>query len=122
MLHFYASGGTDSLSSTDGPAGAGAGLAPMAAVNPAMRLSRSDIVSCKEAAVRTVRVPAQVIQLVTDLRTYLQEKVEPPVYVSDRRLVKSIQLLQVSATTGGRHHSHACSGHGSLVGSRRLRV
>ncbi len=26
-----------------------------------------------------------------------QEKIEPPVYVSDRRLVKSIQLLQVRA-------------------------
>jgi len=46
-------------------------------------------------ALASVRVPATVIQLITDLRTYLQEKVEPPVYISDRRLVKSIQLLQV---------------------------
>lgn len=28
-------------------------------------------------------------------RTYLQEKIEPPVYVSDRRLVKAIALMQV---------------------------
>lgn len=40
--------------------------------------------------------------MITDLRTYLQEKVEPPVYVSDRRLVKAIQLLQVAAYCNGR--------------------
>lgn len=44
-----------------------------------------------------MRVPPSVIQMITDLRTYLQEKIEPPVYVSDRRLVKAIQLLQVGA-------------------------
>lgn len=32
----------------------------------------------------------------------LQEKIEPPVYVSDRRLVKAIQLLQVAAYCNGR--------------------
>ena len=32
----------------------------------------------------------------------MQEKIEPPVYVSDRRLVKSIQLRQVSAFCNGR--------------------
>jgi MoxR-like ATPase len=31
-----------------------------------------------------------------------QEKIEPPVYVSDRRLVKAIQLLQVAAYCNGR--------------------
>ena len=31
-----------------------------------------------------------------------QEKIEPPVYVSDRRLVKAIQLLQVAAFCNGR--------------------
>ena len=40
--------------------------------------------------------------MITDLRSFLQEKIEPPVYVSDRRLVKSIQLLQVSAYCNGR--------------------
>eukprot|EP00798_Chlamydomonas_sp_ICE-L_P023710 gene23710-9251_t len=49
------------------------------------------------------QVPPSVIQLVTDLRTYLQEKIEPPIYVSDRRLVKSVQLLQVAAYCNGRN-------------------
>ena len=58
-------------------------------------LSRQEIQKTKDAALRTVRVPPAVIQMVTDLRTFLQEKIEPPMYVSDRRLVKSLQLLQV---------------------------
>jgi MoxR-like ATPase len=33
----------------------------------------------------------------------LQDKCEPPVYVSDRRLVKSISLLRVAAYTNGRN-------------------
>lgn len=43
-----------------------------------------------------MRVPQHVIQLLADLRSYLQEKIEPPVYVSDRRLVKAVALMQVS--------------------------
>ena len=34
--------------------------------------------------------------------TRLQEKCEPPVYVSDRRLVKAVALMQVAAYTDGR--------------------
>ena len=49
---------------------------------------------------RKVKVPSEVIDLLADLRTYLQEKCEPPVYVSDRRLVKALNLLQVSAPSG----------------------
>ncbi len=64
-----------------------------------LQLTRDDIKQCKEEALRTVKVPSSVIQMVTDLRTYLQEKIEPPVYVSDRRLVKSVQLLQVRYDT-----------------------
>jgi MoxR-like ATPase len=43
-----------------------------------------------------------VVDLIVDLRAYLQDKCEPPVYVSDRRLVKSIALLRVAAYTNGR--------------------
>lgn len=39
--------------------------------------------------------------LVPLLRTYLQEKIEPPVYVSDRRLVKAIALMQVRISYSG---------------------
>eukprot|EP00798_Chlamydomonas_sp_ICE-L_P025190 gene25190-10826_t len=67
-----------------------------------MKLTRDDIRQCKSEALRSVKVPPSVIQLVTDLRTYLQEKCEPSVYVSDRRLVKSVQMLQIAAYCNGR--------------------
>jgi hypothetical protein len=51
--------------------------------------------TCREGAVSNVRVPVDVINLLAELRTHLQEKCEPPVYVSDRRLVKSVALMQV---------------------------
>jgi len=44
-----------------------------------------------------VRVPKSVIAMIADLRSHLQENLEPPVYVSDRRLVKAIAMLQASA-------------------------
>ena len=43
-----------------------------------------------------MRVPKSVIAMIADLRSHLQENLEPPVYVSDRRLVKAIAMLQVS--------------------------
>jgi MoxR-like ATPase len=49
-----------------------------------------------------VSVGRDVTQLLADLRQYLQEKCEPPVYVSDRRLVKAVGLMQVAAYTSGR--------------------
>lgn len=42
-----------------------------------------------------MKVPESIILLMGDLRTYLQEKCEPPIYVSDRRLVKAVALMQV---------------------------
>lgn len=40
-------------------------------------------------------MPDEVLGLLADLRDLLQNKMEPPVYVSDRRLVKAIALLKV---------------------------
>jgi MoxR-like ATPase len=54
-----------------------------------------DFQQTRTAALSAVRVPQHVIQLLADLRSYLQEKIEPPVYVSDRRLVKAVALMQV---------------------------
>ncbi len=42
-----------------------------------------------------VKVPEEIINLLSDVRTYLQDKCEPPVYVSDRRLVKAVAIMQV---------------------------
>lgn len=49
---------------------------------------------------KKVKVPIEVRQLLADLRTHLREKLEPPVYVSDRRLVKAIGLMQVNLQAG----------------------
>ncbi len=40
-------------------------------------------------------MPQRVFELLADLRSHLQERVEPREYVSDRRLVKAVQMLQV---------------------------
>ena len=37
-----------------------------------------------------------------ELREYAQEKCEPPIYVSDRRMVKAAAMLRVAAHTCGR--------------------
>ena len=47
-------------------------------------------------------LPESVIDLLTGLRDYLQDKCEPPVYVSDRRFMKAINLLQVASFADGR--------------------
>jgi MoxR-like ATPase len=64
-------------------------------VDPSARLTMEDFQQTRTAALSAVRVPQHVIQLLADLRSYLQEKIEPPVYVSDRRLVKAVALMQV---------------------------
>jgi hypothetical protein len=41
-------------------------------VASSMMVTREDIKRCKSEALRSVRVPQNVIQMITDLRTYLQ--------------------------------------------------
>lgn len=65
-------------------------------------LTPQDFEEIKHKACDCVAVPASVLNLIADLRAFLQEKCEPPVYVSDRRLVKAVALLQVAAYTNGR--------------------
>ncbi len=62
-----------------------------------------------KAAYGAVEIPEGVIDLLTGLRDYLQDKCEPPVYVSDRRFMKSIQMLQVAAFADGRDSVSALS-------------
>lgn len=49
-----------------------------------------------------VELPEAVVDVLTGLRNWLQDKAEPPVYVSDRRFMKAINLLQVAAYADGR--------------------
>lgn len=67
-------------------------------------LTAEDFENTRRHAESTVHVPAEILNIVADLRTYLQDACEPPVYVSDRRLVKSVALLQVAAFTSGRSY------------------
>lgn len=88
---------TEMLSMMDGGdvGGAGAG-------DEAVDLSEADFRQAQEAARRAVRVPKHVVDTIADLRLFLQDKCEPPVYVSDRRLVKAVNMLRVAAYCDGR--------------------
>lgn len=48
-----------------------------------------------EQAYAAVDVPDSVVDILAELRCYLQDKCEPPMYVSDRRFMKAVQMLQV---------------------------
>ena len=83
--------------------GEGGGVGKMSAgVAAGVSLTVNDFGGVKAAAEAAVDVPQSVIDLIVDLRAHLQDKCEPPVYVSDRRLVKAIALLRVAAYTNGR--------------------
>ena len=48
----------------------------------------------RSEAAQRVAVPEEIINLLSDVRSFLQDKCEPPVYVSDRRLLKTVALMQ----------------------------
>lgn len=65
-------------------------------------LTMEDFKSALPSAVAATDVPEGVIDILTGLRNYLQDKCEPPVYVSDRRFMKAVRMLQVAAYCDGR--------------------
>ncbi|KAK3246417.1 hypothetical protein CYMTET_44048 [Cymbomonas tetramitiformis] len=65
-------------------------------------LDVAELRAIKEKALMTVTVPDRVVDLLIDLRSHLQESCEPPIYVSDRRMVKVVALLRCAAYTSGR--------------------
>ncbi len=64
-------------------------------------LSAADL-SLARAGAASVSVPDDVLDLIADLRAHLQNEREPPVYCSDRRLVKAVSLLRTAAWADGR--------------------
>ena len=54
------------------------------------------------SAQSSVRVPGRVIDILARLRSHLMEECEPPIYISDRRLLKCINMLKMCAFTNGR--------------------
>ena len=91
------SGGADASSSSSSAAAAAAAAPPP----PPKVLSAADLALSRAGASR-VSVPDAVLDLVADLRAHLQEEREPPVYCSDRRLVKAVALLRTAAWADGR--------------------
>lgn len=53
------------------------------------------VLICRRKALEEVSIPSDVISMLTELRQYMQTEMKPPVYVSDRRLLKAVRLLQV---------------------------
>ena len=53
------------------------------------------------AAASRVAFPPRLLQTLARLRQHLQEEEEPPVRISDRRLAKAAQLVQIVAFTAG---------------------
>ena len=82
--------------------GSKAAAAAASPITNTMPLTVKDFEGVASAAEAAVEVPQSVVDLIVDLRAHLQDKCEPPVYVSDRRLVKSVALLRVAAYTNGR--------------------
>lgn len=95
-MHTASSNGRRASSSTSS-SGLGSSSFEMDA---SLKLTPEDFAHVRKAALQTVRVPQRVIQMIGDLRTFMQDKTEPPVYVSDRRLVKAMALMQVRVCGG----------------------
>ncbi|KAL6772366.1 hypothetical protein ACKKBG_A29945 [Auxenochlorella protothecoides x Auxenochlorella symbiontica] len=84
------------------------------------RLELADFHGTASTAYSAVEVPDSVIDLLTTTRDYLQDKCEPPIYVSDRRFMKAIKMLQVAAHVDGRSavHEYDCLLLEFVLGSR----
>ena len=92
-------GGLSELLSLGGEAAIGS---KSGAASAEVSLKPEDFANIRYEAAANTTVPPNVIELISDLRTFLQDKCEPPVYVSDRRLLKAVQLLRVAAYTNDR--------------------
>jgi len=66
------------------------------------RVTREEILMVKAGSERHVAVPKSVVILLKKLRVYLRTCLEPPVHISDRRLIQIVQLLRVCACLNGR--------------------
>lgn len=69
--------------------------APDATAAAAAPLSVERARAVRKEALAAVTVPQAVVDVLVDLRTFMQETLEPPSYVSDRRLVKAVAVMQV---------------------------
>lgn len=85
---------TELLTAVGTPTGAAAGRGAAAGATAApLTVERARAVRAE--ALAAVAVPQPVVDVLVDLRTFMQDTLEPPSYVSDRRLVKAVAVMQV---------------------------
>lgn len=75
---------------------------PMAAFANVPDLSLDDFKQTGDLAVTNVDISDEIIDVLTELRNFLQDKCEPPIYVSDRRFMKAVNMMQVAAYADNR--------------------
>ena len=95
---------TDSTTSSSSSAAAAAEKnqpSSSSSSSPPKVLSAADLALARAGA-SSVSVPDDVLDLIADLRAHLQDEREPPIYCSDRRLVKAVKLLRTAAWADGR--------------------
>ena len=81
---------------------AGGGTDAVFSLKPGSRpLGLDELRACRRASTAAVALPEHVVDLLCDLRAFLADRCEPPVYVSDRRFAKCVTLLQVAAHANG---------------------
>ena len=51
-----------------------------------------------------VSVPLDVKHILRDTRIHLRDRIDPPIFISDRRLLKAVKMLCISACTNGRDY------------------
>ena len=54
-------------------------------------------------ATQNVSVPPIILNLLRNIRIFLRDELDPPVICSDRRLLKAVKMLSISAVTNGRN-------------------
>jgi MoxR-like ATPase len=62
----------------------------------------NEIISIRLEAHRCVYISHEIITLLTELREFMDSKLELPIYISDRRLLKAVNALKVVSYTNGR--------------------
>ena len=75
---------------------------PMAAFATVPDLTLDDFKQTSDQAITNVDISDEIIDVLTELRNFLQDKCEPPVYVSDRRFMKAVNMMQVAAYADNR--------------------
>jgi MoxR-like ATPase len=84
------------------PAAASAPAQAQAPTVAAPALLTEELTAAIEQQAAQVTLSADAMHLLRDVRAFLRDEADPPVYISDRRLVKAAHMLRIAAATQGR--------------------